>query len=110
MAADLLCVLTCCALVACKPVSTETAADVVVVNATPRCEKIGVIQGDGGDAQHTKADAVDRAAERGATHILLDVPYWDLDTGITMVADGTLFKCAPPGSEFPPAGYPPLGD
>jgi hypothetical protein len=108
-AADLLRFLACfvcVALVACKPSSTETAADVVVVNAKPRCEKIGVVEGAGGDAQHARADAIDRAAKRGATHILLDTPYWDLQNGMTMLVDGTLFKCPPPGEEFPPAGYP----
>lgn len=109
MAADLLCVLACFGLVACKPVSTETPADVRVVTAKPRCERIGVVEGAGGDIQHARADSIDRAAGHGATHILLDTPYWDLDNGMTMIVDGTLFKCAPPGSDFPPAGYPPLG-
>jgi hypothetical protein len=104
-AADVLRFLACFALVACKPSSTETAADVVVVNAKPRCKKIGVVEGAGGDTQHARADAIEQAAERGATHILLDTPYWDLQNGMTMIVDGTIFECPPPDEVYPPAGY-----
>lgn len=105
-AADLLRALACFALVACKPPSTETAARIVVVNAKPRCEKIGIVEGAGGDAEHARADAITQAAERGATHILLDTPYWDLQNGMTMIVDGTLFECPPSSEVFPPDGYP----
>ena len=105
-AADLLCFLACFAFVACKPSSTETAADVVVVNAKPRCKKIGVVEGAGGDARHARADAIEQAAERGATHILLGTAYPDLQNGITTIVDGTLFECPPSDEVYPPTGYP----
>jgi hypothetical protein len=105
VSADLLRVLTCFALTACKPASTETAADVAVVSAKPRCPKIGVVEGAGGDAEHARADAIEQAAERGATHVLLDTPYSDLQNGMITIVDGTLFECPPPGEVFPPDGY-----
>jgi hypothetical protein len=97
--------LTSLALLACEPMSTMTAADVVVVGAKPRCEKIGVVEGAGGDAQHARADAIEQAAERGATHILLGTPYPDLQNGMVTIVDGTLFECPPPDEVFPPDGY-----
>ncbi|MBW2509417.1 MAG: hypothetical protein JRE81_12350 [Deltaproteobacteria bacterium] len=92
-------------MLACEPMSTMTAADVVVVGAKPRCEKIGVVEGAGGDAQHARADAIEQAAERGATHILLGTPYPDLQNGMVTIVDGTLFECPPPDEVFPPDGY-----
>lgn len=78
----------------------------MVVNAKPRCEKIGSVEGAGGDASHAKADALEQAAERGATHILLDAPYADLQNGLTTIVDGTIFDCPPPDEVYPPTGYP----
>ena len=104
-AANLLRVLVCFTLVGCKPPSAETAADVVVVSTKPRCEKIGVVEGAGGNTEHARADAIEQAAERGATHILLDTPYWDLQNGMLMIVDGTLFECPPADEVFPPSGY-----
>ena len=91
---------------ACAPTGSQTAARVTVVNAKPRCQKIGVVEGAGGDTEHARADAIEQAAERGATHILLDTPYWDLQNGMTMIVDGTLFECPPSGEVYPPTGYP----
>jgi hypothetical protein len=82
-----------------------TAAEVVVVNAKPRCKKIGAVQGAGADARHATKDAIEQAAERGATHIWLDTPYWDLQNGMTMIVDGRIFECPPPEEVFPPDGY-----
>jgi len=98
-------VFCCPALAACKPTSSQTAADVRVVNAEPRCEKIGVVEGVGGNAQHARNDALEQAAERGATHILLDSPHPDLEDGMTMVVTGKIFSCPSPDDVYPPAGY-----
>ncbi len=95
-----------CLFAACKPASTETAADVQVVNAKPRCEKIGVVEGAGGNGQHARADALEQAAERGATHIMLEPAHPDLEDGMTTIVTGTMFACPPPDEVFPPAGYP----
>lgn len=91
---------------ACKPASTETAADVQVVNAKPRCEKIGVVEGAGGNGPHARADALEQAAERGATHIMLEPAHPDLEDGMTTIVTGTMYACPPPDEVFPPAGYP----
>jgi hypothetical protein len=99
-------VFVCSAAAACKPASTETAADVRIVNTTPRCEKIGVVEGVGGNAQHARNDALEQAAERGATHIVLESAHPDLEDGMTIVVTGTIFACPPPGEQFPPDGYP----
>ena len=46
----------CCLLAACKPATgPQSARDVVVVNAKPRCEKLGVVEGAGGNAQHAQS-------------------------------------------------------
>jgi hypothetical protein len=93
------------ALLACEPKTTKTAADVVVVGTKPRCQKIGVVEGAGANAQHARADAMEQAAERGATHIVLGTPYPDLQNGMVTIVDGTLFECPPPEEVFPPDGY-----
>jgi hypothetical protein len=96
----------CCAWAACKPTITETAADVEIVNTKPRCEKIGSVEGAGGNAQHAREDALDQASERGATHVVLDPAHPDLQNGMTTIVTATMFVCPPPDEVFPPAGYP----
>jgi len=76
------------------------------VSRAPRCKEIGVIQGEGGGADSAIAEAKKRAAEKGATHVLLGEPELDIDNGLTTLVEATLFDCPPPGSEFPPVGYP----
>jgi len=98
-------VFVCSAATACKPTSTETAADVRIVNTTPRCEKIGVVEGVGGNAQHARTDALEQAAERGATHIVLESAHPDLEDGMTIVVTGKIFECLPPDKALPPDGY-----
>jgi hypothetical protein len=49
---------------------------------------------------------MEQAAERGATHILLEPAHPDLEDGMTMVMTGTLFRCPPSGEVYPPIGYP----
>jgi hypothetical protein len=103
--AILICVL---GLAACKHVgATVLGGTVLVVDAPPAyCKKLGVVQGFGGGARYAVADARTRALERGATHMVLGTPDLDVETGITTVVDATLFDCPPPGSVFPPIGYP----
>jgi len=79
---------------------------VVLVNAEPRCEKLGAVEGVGGNAERAKADALDRAVERGATHARLEPAHPDLEEGVTIVVTGVLFRCQPSDEVFPPAGYP----
>ena len=77
-----------------------------MVNATPRCEKIGVVEGVGGQrSARSQGDALEQAAERGATHIVLEPAHPDLEDGMTIVVTGTIFACPPPGEQFPPDGY-----
>lgn len=90
---------------ACKPTSTETAVDVRIVNTKPRCEKLGVVEGVGGNAQHAREDALDQAAERGATHILLESAHPDLEDGMTTIVTGKIFGCPSPDEVYPPTGY-----
>lgn len=97
--------IACCAIAACKPASTETAADVRVVRAEPRCAEIGVVEGVGGNEKAAWADALEQAAERGATHARLDRPHPDLEDGMTMVVTGKIYRCPTPEEEFPPDGY-----
>jgi len=78
---------------------------VVVVNSKPRCEKLGVVEGAGGNAQHARADALDQAAERGATHAVLESAHPDLEDGMTIIVTATIFACPPPDEVFPPTGY-----
>jgi len=78
----------------------------VVVSAKPRCEKLGVVEGVGGNDRAARADALDQAAERGATHVVLEPAHPDLEDGLTIVATATMFACPSPDEQFPPAGYP----
>jgi hypothetical protein len=96
----------CCVSIGCKPSAAVTAADVVIVDAKPRCQKIGSVEGAGGNAQHARADALDQAAERGATHVLLEPAHPDLEDGMTTIVTATMFVCPPPDEVFPPVGYP----
>lgn len=98
-------VFLCSAAPACKPASSETAADVRIVNTRPRCEKLGVVEGAGGDAMHARKDALEQAAGRGATHILLEPAHPDLEDGMTMIVTGRIFGCPPPDEVYPPTGY-----
>ena len=78
----------------------------MLVNAAPRCQKLGVVEGVAGNAERARADALDRAAERGATHVWLEPAHPDLEDGMTMVVTGTIFECPSPEVMLPPAGYP----
>jgi len=98
-------VVLCYSAPACKPRSSETAADVRIVNTKPRCEKLGVVEGAGGDAAHARKDALEQAAERGATHILLESAHPDLEDGMTTIVTGRIFGCPPPDEVYPPTGY-----
>jgi len=99
-------VLFCGVVAACKPATpTESARDIVLVNAEPRCEKLGSVEGVGGNAEHAKADALEQAVERGATHARLEPAHPDLEDGMTIVVTGTIFACPPPGEVLPPDGY-----
>lgn len=97
----------CCWLsTACSPKSTESTSSIKVVQKEPRCEKIGVVEGAGGNDRAARADAFDQAAERGATHIMLEPAQPDLEDGMTMIVTATLYRCPPPNEVFPPVGYP----
>ena len=99
-------VLFCGVAAACKPATpTESARDIVVVNAEPRCKKLGVVEGVGGNADSARVDALERAAERGATHASLEPAHPDLEDGMTIVVTGTVFACPSPNEAFPPDGY-----
>jgi hypothetical protein len=85
----------------------ELERTVIVADAVPYfCKKLGVIQGVGGSAKYAIANAEQRALERGATHVVLGQPDLDLDQGLVTVVEASLFECPPPGSYFPPTGYP----
>jgi hypothetical protein len=86
--------------------AVEPVSDVVLLNRAPRCKEIGVVDGEGGGAESAIAEAKRRASETSATHMVLENPELDLDDDLTTVVRGTLFECPPPGSEFPPTGYP----
>jgi len=103
--ASALLVLLCSALAACRPASTQTADDVRVVRAKPRCEELGVVEGVGGNAEHARKDALGQAAERGATHAVLEPAHPDLEDGLTTIVTATLFACPPPDEVYPPTGY-----
>ena len=86
--------------------AAEPVSDVVLIKRAPRCKEIGVVDGEGGGAESAIAEAKRRASETSATHMVLENPELDLDDDLTTVVRGTLFECPPPGSEFPPTGYP----
>jgi len=99
-------VLFCGVVVACKPAAaTKSARDIVVVNAEPRCKKLGAVEGVGGNAVSARADALEQAAERGATHARLEPAHPELEDGMTIVVTGTVFRCPPANEAFPPDGY-----
>ncbi len=50
--------------------------------------------------------SLEQAAERGATHIMLEPAHPDLEDGMTTIVTGTMYACPPPDEVFPPAGYP----
>jgi hypothetical protein len=80
---------------------------VIVADAVPYfCKKLGVIEGVGGSAGYAIANAEERAFERGATHVVLGHPELDIDQGLVTVVEAKLYDCPPPGSYFPPTGYP----
>ncbi len=91
---------------ACKPTSTETTSSIKVVHKEPRCERIGVVEGAGGNDRAARADAFEQAAERGATHIMLQPPHPDLEDGMTMIVTAKIYRCPPPDEVFAPVGYP----
>jgi hypothetical protein len=79
---------------------------VVVVGSKPRCEKLGAVEGVGGNAQHARADALGQASKRGATHVMLEPAHPDLEDGMTITLTATMFSCPPSDEVFPPVGYP----
>jgi hypothetical protein len=78
---------------------------VELVDTAPRCEKLGVVEGVGGNAQHAREDALEQAAERGATHILLEPAHLDLEDEMTTIVTGRIFGCPSPDEVYPPTGY-----
>ncbi|MGB8225107.1 MAG: hypothetical protein WCF10_21150 [Polyangiales bacterium] len=92
----------CAHTVAAKPGS----AVVVVAVRPPDCNQVGVVEGVGGSDQRAIDDALERAAARGATHVILGTPELNLNNGMTTFVDATLFDCPPSGAEYPPVGYP----
>lgn len=83
----------------------QSALDLKLVRGEPRCEKIGVVEGAGGSDEHAREDALEQAAERGATHVRLDPAHPDLDDGMSMIVTATIYRCPAAGTEFPPDGY-----
>jgi hypothetical protein len=77
----------------------------MVVSAKPRCEKLGIVEGVGGNDRAARANALDQAAERGATHAVLQSAHPDLEDGMTMIVTATIFACPSPDEQFPPDGY-----
>jgi len=67
---------------------------------------MGFVQGVGGGDERAIADARERAARLGATHVLLDAPTLNVYDGMTTVVGATPFDCPPSGAEYPPVGYP----
>jgi hypothetical protein len=87
--------------------ASDLERTVLVVDAAPLgCKKLGIVWGVGGRARHAIANARERARERGATHMVLGKPEPDIEHGLTTVVRATLFECPPPGTVFPPVGYP----
>jgi len=78
----------------------------VVTTRPPYCWKVGSVEGVGGGDERAIADAKERAARFGATHMVLGTPDLNVNDGLTTVVDATLFDCPPPGAEYPPVGYP----
>jgi hypothetical protein len=101
----LIALLGCWLLLACGPASTEPTSSIKVIHKEPRCKKIGVVEGAGGNDRAARADAFEQAAERGATHIILESPHPDLEDGMTIVATARIYRCPPPGEVYPPVGY-----
>lgn len=98
--------LVACLLAACKPApEPRSAHDVKIVSREPRCEKIGVVEGVGGNERAARADALGQASDRGATHVRLEPAHPDLEDGLTMIVTATMYRCPDPGTEFPPDGY-----
>jgi hypothetical protein len=75
------------------------------VRGEPRCPKLGIVEGVGGNEEHARANALDQAVAQDATHVRLEPAHPDLEDGMTIVVTCTMFKCPPPGEVFPPAGY-----
>ncbi|UCH30083.1 MAG: hypothetical protein JSV06_03390 [Myxococcales bacterium] len=72
----------------------------------PRCEKIGVVEGVGGSEKRARENALEQAADRGATHVRLDRAHPDLEDGLTFVVTAKMWTCPTADEQFPPAGYP----
>jgi hypothetical protein len=100
--------LACLFLAGCKPTpSPQSVKDVRVIAADPKyCKKLGYVDGVGGSDRSARRDALELAVARGATHVRLDSAHPDLEDGMTMVVTAKLFRCPPPGEQFPPDGYP----
>ena len=68
-------------------------------------EGVGVVEGVGGSETRARENAMQLAAERGATHVLLERAHPDLEDGMTFVVTAKMWECPPPGEQFPPDGY-----
>jgi hypothetical protein len=96
-----------CSLAACKPLpSAQSPQHLKLVRSEPRCEKLGAVEGVGGSEKHARENALELAADRGATHVWLDRAHPDLEDGLTYVVTAKMWKCPPPAEQFPPDGYP----
>lgn len=78
----------------------------VVPTRPPNCRKLGVVEGVGGREETAIDNALAKASERGATHVVLGTPDLNITSGITTVVDATLFDCLPEPADYPPVGYP----
>lgn len=97
--------LVCWILAACTPTGTEPTSSIKVVGKQPRCEKLGFLEGVAGNDRAARADALEQAAERGATHIMLEPAHPDLEDGMSMIVTARIYRCPPPDEVYPPVGY-----
>lgn len=95
-------------LVACAHTdSTSARSSVIVAPARPpNCREVGVVRGVGGRDETAIDNALARASELGATHVVLGTPDLNPIDGVTTVVDATLFVCLPAPTEYAPVGYP----
>ena len=102
-------VLVCFAFAACKPAHTHRirSQTFVLVHAKPRCEKLGVVEGVGGNAEHAQGRMHSSRLQSGARPTSwLEPAHPDLEDGMTIVVTGTVFAAVRrPDQVFPPDGY-----
>ncbi len=97
--------LVCSLLAACTSAGTETTSSIKVVGKQPRCEELESLEGVAGNDRAARANALERAAERGATHIMLEPAHPDLEDGMSMIVTARIYRCPPPDEVYPPVGY-----